>query len=168
MSDALHPAVRDIAAAGGLCAAAGAAVVGLGLALHPAGDALSNGVAALAGAALVVPFRAPKDARLIVSELHEAPDAPVDEGFSPAVWSTVGVLAALVVATALLALPIALAGAALLGAGAWELRQAHWLRRWERLNDMRLLYRPDYRWLGTNGRVVGRGWFDPANFVASG
>jgi hypothetical protein len=167
VDDHLHPAVRDIAAAGGVCAAAGAVVFGLGLALHPAGDALGNGVAVLVGAALIAPFRAPKDARMIVSELRAAPDAPVDEGLSPAVWSTVPVLAALIVATALLSLPIALAGAGLVAAGAWQLRQAHWLRRWERLNEMRLLYRADYRWVGTNGRVVGRGWFDPANFVAS-
>jgi hypothetical protein len=165
MSDALHPAVRDIAAAGGVCAAAGAAVFGLGLALHPAADALGNGVAVLVGAAVITPFRAPKDARLIVSELRAAPEAPVDEGFGAAVWWMAPVLAVFVALAVLL--PSALWGAGLLAAGAWELRQARWLRRWERLNEMRLLYRAEYRWLGTNGRVLGRGWFDPANFVAS-
>lgn len=167
MSDALHPAVRDIAAAGAVTAAAGAAVLALGVVLGPSGDALGNGVALLVGAAVVAPFRAPKDARQIVSELRAAPDAAVDEGLGPAVWWTVPLLACLAAAAALLSLPIGLSGAAALAAGGWELREAHWLRRWERLNEMRLLYRPDYRWAGTNGRVLGRGWFDPANFVVS-
>jgi hypothetical protein len=165
VSDALHPAVRDIAAAGAATAVAGAAVLALGLALDPAGNALGNGAAVLVGAAVVTPFRAPKDARLMVSELRAAPEAPVDEGLGRAVWWTVPVLA--VFAALAVLLPSALWGAVLIAAGGWELRQAHWLRRWERLNEMRLLYRADYRWAGTNGRVIGRGWFDPANFVAS-
>jgi hypothetical protein len=164
VSDSLHPAVRDIAAAGAATSAAGAAVLALGLALDPAGNALGNGVAVLVGAAVVTPFRAPRDARLMVSELRAAPEAPVHEGLGPGVWWMVPVFAAFAVLAILL--PSALWGAVLIGAGGWELRQAHWLRRWERLNELRLLYRADYRWVGTNGRVVGRGWFDPANFVA--
>ena len=105
-------------------------------------------------------------AREVLEELRPAPDAPVDEGIGRAVWWTLPLIAAGLGVAALLSLPVVACGGVLLGMGVSELGEAHWLRRWERLNEMRLLYRAEYRWAGTNGRVLGRGWFDPANFVA--
>jgi hypothetical protein len=165
----LHPAVRDIAMVGAVSAAAGAVIFGLGLSVDP-GDPLENLVAFLAGTAIATSLSMPrglKGLNQIVDELQPAPEEPVDRGLSPAVWWSIPILAVLVVVAALLSVPIALCGAVLLATGGWELFQAVWLRRFEELNDLRLLYRPVYRWAGTNGRVIGRGWFDPANFVES-
>ena len=170
MDESLHPAVRDIAAVGALSAVAGAVVIALGFVVDPPGGVLANLAVFLVATVVVAPLRTPaglKALRQIVDELRAAPEAAIDEGLGRPVWWTVPFLAALVLVAALLSLPAALCGAVLFATGGWELAQAAWLRRYERLNGTRLLYRPVYRWTGTNGRALGRGWFDPANFVAA-
>jgi hypothetical protein len=163
VSHDLHPAVRDVAASGAVSAGAGVVVLVVG---SPAA-ALLGAVIALFVVAVVTGLRMPRAAREILLELRAAPEAPVDEGLSRAVWWSVAIGAAGLAVAVLAPGAIAICGGVLLGMGVSELGEAHWLRRWERLNDMRLLYRADYRWAGTNGRALGRGWFDPANFVAS-
>jgi hypothetical protein len=167
MDDPLHPAVRDVAATGALGVAVGAAVLAVAAAAGSAPEALLGAAGALVVVAIATPLRLPRTVRDIFAEVREAPDARVDEGLSRAVWWSLPILAAGLGLTALLSLPAAAYGAVLLGLGASALGQAWWLRRWERLNGRRLLYRPAYRWAGTNGRVLGRGWFDPANFADS-
>jgi hypothetical protein len=120
------------------------------------------------GTLIVAPLRGPKGlkgVKQIVRELRPAPEEPVDRGLSPAVWWSIPTLAVIVAGAALLSVPVAICGAVLLATGGWELFEAGWLRRFEQLNDLRLLYRPVYRWAGTNGRTFGGGWFDPANFL---
>jgi hypothetical protein len=146
---------------------AGAAVLAVGLAVDSVAEVVVTAGLIVAVAVVMARIRLPRSVRDILEELRPAPVAPVDEGLSRAVWWTVPVIASALGAAALLALPVAACGGLLVGVGASELSRAWWLRRWERLNDRRLLYRPAYRWAGTNGRVLGRGWFDPANFVAS-
>jgi uncharacterized membrane protein len=167
MSDRLHPAVRDVAATGAVSAGAGVAVLAVALAVDTPAQALLIAAVAIVVAAVLAPLRMPRGVREILTELRPAPELPVDEGLSRAVWWSVPVIAAGVGVAALLSVSVAACGGVLLGIGVSEVAQAWWLRRWERLNGMRLLYRARYRWAGTNGRVLGRGWFDPANFVAS-
>jgi uncharacterized membrane protein len=163
VSDALHPAVRDVAATGAVSAVAGAAVLAFG----SAAEVLLTAAIVFAVVGILALVRLPGSARDILEELGPAPEEPVDEGIGRAVWWSVPVVAAGIGVAALLSLPVASYGGVLLGIGVSEVSEAWWLRRWERLNDMKLLYRPAYRWAGTNGRALGRGWFDPANFSAS-
>jgi hypothetical protein len=165
MDDPLHPAVRDVAATGAIGAVAGLTVLGVAAAVDSAAGALLVAAGALVVVAILTPLRLPRAVREIFEEVREAPDARVDEGLSRAVWWTIPLLAVGLGLTALLSLPMAAYGGVLLGMGASEIGQAWWLRRWERLNGRRLLYRAAYRWAGTNGRMLGRGWFDPANFA---
>ena len=164
MNDALHPAVRDIAANGWTFLAVGMAVLLVGLqGDHPGTVLLSVGVV-VGVAAIVSPLRALRDARRIVAEAREDPEADAAPGLSPAVWTTAGIAAAFVALGWLFSVPIGPLAGVLIATGVAELADAGWLRRWERENDRRLLYRAAYRWDGTNGRAMGRGWFDPANF----
>jgi len=163
----LHPAVRDIAAIGSMFAAAGAATVAVALGADPPGDVVAMAAACLIGWSLVAPFTLVRQARAILAEAADAPAAPAARAPSWAVWSVPAQLAALAVVAVLLSIPAGAVGGILLGTGLWQLADAALLRRWERREGRRLLYRGVYRWSGTNGRAFGRGWFDPANFVAS-
>jgi hypothetical protein len=163
----LHPAVRDIAATGWVCALAGAAVLAVAAAVGRPGDVFTPAAACLIAWAVIGPFTVFRQARRIVEEAGEAPPAPVARRPSPAVWSLAPQLVVLAGAAVLLSIPAGAVGGILLGTGAWQLGQAAILRRWERKHGLRLHYRAVYRWAGTNGRALGRGWFDPANFVAS-
>jgi hypothetical protein len=163
----LHPAVRDVAAGGAVSAGVGAAVLAAALTVDPPGVVLLAAGLAIAIVGVMAPLRMPGTVREILTELRAAPAARVDEGLSRAVWWSLPLSAVGLGLSAALSVPLVACGAALLGSGAWEVAHAWWLRRWERLNGRRLLYRAAFRFAGTNGRVLGRGWFDPANFVAS-
>jgi hypothetical protein len=166
MEARLHPAVRDIAAIGSMFAAAGAGTVAVALTADPPGDVIALALACLIGWSVVAPFTLVRQARTILAEAADAPDAAAVSGPSWAVWSVPAQLAVLAATAVLLSIPAGAAGGILLGVGIWQLAEAAILRRWERRHGRRLLYRAAYRWAGTNGRAFGRGWFDPANFVA--
>jgi len=163
----LHPAVRDIAATGWIFAVAGVAIIAAGVAVDDPGDVLTSAAACLIGWAIAAPFVVFRQARAILAEAGDALSAPVARRPSWAVWSALPTLALIAATAALLSIPTGAFGGIVLATGAWQLAQAAILRRWERRHGRRLLYHATYRWAGTNGRAFGRGWFDPANFVAS-
>ena len=163
----LYPAVRDLAASGWVCALAGAGVIAVGAAVDGPGDVLAPAAACVVAWAVIGPFPIYRQARAVTAEAPDAPAEPVARAPSLAVWSLLPQLAVLAAAARLLSIPAGAVGGILLGTGAWQLGEAAVLRHWERRHGRRLLYRPVYRWAGTNGRAFGRGWFDPANFVVS-
>jgi hypothetical protein len=146
---------------------AGAVTAAVALSADPPHDVVATAAACLIGFGLVAPFTVLGHARAILAGAADEPSAPATRGLSRAVWWTLPQFALLAGAAVLLSIPAGVVGGILIGTGAWQLGEACVLRLWERRHGRRLLYRPVYRWAGTNGRAFGRGWFDPPNFVAS-
>jgi hypothetical protein len=163
----MRPAVRDLT----LASAVNVAIaLGATVALAFTGQA---GVIPLVAVLLVLlfgigaPFFVRRQASMILAEAGEDDHATPRGGLgAPVIVNVVLLLALLGFALAIDGLNPGLTGG-LVGVSLWWLGVAWRLRRWEIETGRMLLYRPVYRWEGTGGRVWGRGWFDPANFVSA-
>jgi hypothetical protein len=167
MHDSPYPAVRDMAlVAGASLVTALAACAALLLTNDDDGTLGAMALAALV-VVVIAPFASRRVAGPIVAEADEVDDAIPREGLGPPARGAIvsaGLTFGLSFGLGLIA--PALAGAAV-GTALSSLCAVGWLRLWERKHGRQLLYRPIRRRAGTGPRVLGRGWFDPANFVSA-
>ncbi len=162
-----RPAVAEIGLMGAGLVAGGVAATVAGLAVLPIDErptallaaALPLGIVLAVGGPFVV-----RESRDVTAEAR--PEAERHELARPGLLAIAHFLlgVSFVAVSIVLGLELIGFGGLLAGFGAWYFGLAYRLRRWERETGRRLLLRPIYRWRGTNGRAVGRGWTDPANF----
>jgi len=165
--DDLRPAVRDLALASALMVGLGLTVCAIVTLSDDQHGILATMALVLAVLAMIGPFASRRLAGPIVAEAVDVDAATEHRGLgAPVAWILATDVAAIGLCFALGILGPGLAGG-FAGVGLWWLCAAGWLRLWERQNGRRLLYRPINRWAGTGERVLGRGWFDPANFVSA-
>jgi hypothetical protein len=163
----LRPAVHDLTLTSALTSGVGFAACAV---LSLTSD--EHGILATMAIVLVLlaaagPFASRRLAGPIVAEAVDVEQATARGGLGrPVVWSLATEIVALALCVPLGILTPGLAGG-FAGIGLWWLCAAGWLRLWERRQGRRLLYHPVHRVAGTGRRVLGRGWFDPANFVSA-
>jgi hypothetical protein len=164
-----RPAVAEIGLMGAGLVAGGIAATATGLLGLPVDERPSALLAAALPLGIVLAVGGPfvvRQSRDVTAEAR--PQAERHELARPGLLAVAHLFVGVSFVAVALTLGLELVGfgGLLTGFGVWYCGLAYRLRRWEHGTGRQLLLRPIYRWRGTNGRRIGRGWTDPANFVS--